>query len=449
MSPSAQRLPMMAVLGLLLPSILLTMGAAPAPLQLPDVLDAVATSSHAADTAVANEAVSAAMVDRTRATWWPSVDLSGQYVMRDNPIEAQAGLFSFTTTEQNNAQYALQVRELVFDGGRRSLAEDAARRAAEAVRLGGHASIQQAQLEAVDGYLRILELKGSRRVLVRRKEALDAHLAVVRDLLNQGLTARNDVLETEVRQHRVVDQIHALDDNLSIAREDMNRRLGRDPGTPLALPDSLPPAPRLPAGRDSLQTFAHEANASLQAARARHDAGLAEVALARRAWFPSFFVGAQHAYTENSHLVHEFVNSVSAGVSWNIFDGGSRDAKVRGAEAQARLSDRDRLEAARGVSVALADAWRRWEQARRELATAQDDVAAARENLQIVSDQYREGLARSSDVLDAETLLAGRRYDVVRGHYAIYRAQAELLTIAGQDLKDFYAAGGANNEDGK
>ena len=38
--------------------------------------------------------------------------------------------------------------------------------------------------------------------------------------------------------------------------------------------------------------------------------------------------------------------------------------------------------------------------------TARANVAASLENLRIVSDQYRAGIARSSDVLDAETLLA-------------------------------------------
>ena len=447
MSPITERLRVATVLVVVFCTLLLCTGAAPPPLDLVDLLHAVAQGSHAADTAAANEAAAAARVDRARSTWWPTVDLSGSYVLRDNPIEAQAGAFRITTTEQNNAQYALQVRELVFDGGRRRLAEDAARRAAEAVRLGGVAGVQQAQLDAVGSYLRVLELKGSREVLKSRQDALGAHLKVIRDLLDQGLTARNDVLETEVRLHRVEDQLQALEDNLVVAQEDLNRRLGREPGTALALPAGLPPAPELPAPRDSLVAGARHTNTTLQAARARHDAGLAELALAQRAWFPAFFVGAQHAYTENSHLVNEYVNSVSAGVSWNIFDGGGRDAEVRAAEAHARLAERNQLETARGVTVALEGAWRRWKQTRRELNTARADVAAAEENLQIVSDQYREGLARSSDVLDAETLLAGRRFDVVRSHYAIYRAQAELLTVAGRDLAQFYAARGANEQD--
>ncbi len=411
----------------------------PPPLELPALLDAVAAGSHAAQSAAADLAGARARVDRGRAGWWPAVDLSGAYIMRDNPVEAQAGPLTIATSQKNNAQYALQVRELLYDGGRRGLAVDAARQAAEAVRLGGEAAVQQAQLDAVDAYLQVLELKGSRRVLELRRQSLAAHLKTVQDLLDHGLTARNDVLETQVRVRRVADQLQAVEDHLAVARGDLNRRMGRDPAQAVDLPDSLPAAPALAADLDALRGVSRERNVSLLAARARHEAGLSELALARRAWFPSLFVGVDHQYVENSHLVHEFVNSVSAGVSWNLFDGGARQADVRAAQARTARADRDRLEAARTVDVALDGAWRGWQQALREHETAVADVAAAAENLRLVADQYGEGLARSSDVLDAETLLAGSRYDAVRSHYRIYRAQARLLVAAGRDLKAFYA----------
>jgi len=420
---------------------------AAAPLDLPTLLRLVADGSQAAATAAADLEAATAGIDRSRAHWWPSVDLSGQYTWRDNPIEAQAGTFSFPTTEQNNGQYALEARELVYDGGRRSLAVDAAERRAEAVRLGGAAAVQQAQLEAVDAYLAILELTGSRRVLESRRQALEAHQRTVQDLFDQGLTARNDLLETGVRVRAVDDQLQAVDDRLAVARGDLNRRLGRDPQSPLALPDSLPPPPALAGGRDALLADAVQANARLLAADARHAAGLGELALARRAWFPSLFVGAQHAYVQNQYLVHESLNMVTAGVAWNLFDGGVRKADIRRAEAATASTARDRLEVERAVGVAVDDAWRRWEQAHRELGTARADVEAAGENLRIVEDQYREGVARSSDVLDAETLLARARFDVVRRHYQTYRAQADLLTAAGRDLAAFY--GGAPAGAGK
>jgi outer membrane protein TolC len=194
----------------------------------------------------------------------------------------------------------------------------------------------------------------------------------------------------------------------------------------------------LPGGRDSLLTTASERNAFLRAAALQLAAGQAAAQLARRAWWPTFFVGAYHAYTENSYLVYPHVNAVLAGVTWDVFDGGSRAADTQRAEAAVTAAARDRLETERAVSIAVDAAWRRWDQARREERTARANVAAAAENLRIVTDQYKAGVARSSDVLDAETLLAQSRFDVVTRHYAIYAAQATLLVAAGWDLVEFY-----------
>ena len=85
--------------------------------------------------------------------------------------------------------------------------------------------MQRAQLDAIDSYLVVLELAGSRRVLVTRRDALTSHLQTARDLFDQGLTARNDLLETAVRVRAVDDQLQAVDDRMAVARQALNVRL--------------------------------------------------------------------------------------------------------------------------------------------------------------------------------------------------------------------------------
>lgn len=416
-------------------------------LDLPQVLNLVEGQSQAAFHAVADRQAAAAEVDRFRAGWWPTVDLTAQYTMRDNPVEALAGNFTIGTADKNSGEYALQVRELLWDGGRRSLAIQTADRELEAVRLGGMAAVQRAQLDAVNTYLGALELVGARRVLQLRLKALEDHERVVKDLFDQGLTARNDLLETQVRVRAVDDQIDAVADHLAVAHQDLNRRLGQEPEVVLVLPDSLPAAPELATDLPLLQQVALQDNTQLLAVRAKHEATGARLALARRAWYPSLFVGVQHGFVENSHLVHQTMNAVVAGMTWHVFDGGVRSAEVRQTQARTISAERDGVETRRAVTVQVDSAWRRMQQATRELETARTNVTASLENLRIVADQYREGLARSSDVLDAEALLAQSRYDRIRRHYAVYRAQCALLVAAGQDLADFYSGGNSTAQE--
>ena len=68
-------------------------------------------------------------------------------------------------------------------------------------------------------------------------------------------------------------------------------------------------------------------------------------------------------------------------------------------------------------------------------------MAASEENLRIIEDQYKEGLARTTDVLDAESVLAESRWRVVQMHYRAYARQAGLLAAMGEDLPSFYERG--------
>jgi outer membrane protein len=360
------------------------------------------------------------------------------YTVRDNPVEVGAGPFRFAMTEQSNGQYELAAREVLWDGGRRGLAVTAAQQRQEAVQAAGDVDVQQTQLAALHAYLSVLELTGSRKVLEQRLLSLRAHFDIARDLYDQGLVARNDLLETEVSVREVEDAAEAIQHAQAIALQNLNRLLGREPEAAATLPDSLPEPPALPADREALLAAAADHNAALKAASFRLDAEKTAARLARKAWLPNLTMTLSHAWQENEALVHPYVNSVMAGVSWSIFDGGARKADVRRADAQLTAAMRTHLEARRKVSIALDGAWRDHAQARREEMTARENVAAARENLRIVEDQYRAGVARSSDVLDAETLLAESRYQVVTKHYARYFAQARLLTAAGCDLVGFY-----------
>jgi outer membrane protein len=417
------------------------------PLDLPALLDLVATGSRDAAVATADLAAAEAAVRRAQAGWWPSLDLQAQYLVRDNPIEAQAGTLSFPTAEKASGHYEVSARQLLYDGGRRAGALTAAERQADAARSGGAAAVQQAQLDAMDAYLTAIELAGRGRVLGQRLAALSAHQSVVADLFEHGLTARNDVLETEMRVREVQDQIQAVANHRQVAERDLNRRLGRDPAAGIVLPDSLPTPPPLPADRDAFLAAAPAANAAVRAAADRAAAARAAVALARRLWLPSVFAGAAHAWQENQYLVHPFTNTLLAGMTWNIFDGGARAADVQQAEARAAAAQSDQVEVERTVAVVLDAAWLAWDQARREEDTALANVGAALENLRIVEDQYRGGIARSSDVLDAEALLAASRFDVVMRYYATYRVQGRLLVAAGHDLVAFYrGAPGAARE---
>jgi outer membrane protein len=410
-----------------------------AELLLAEALREIAASSTAAVTAGLDLDAAKENTRRAQGSYYPSVLLSLGHFNRDDPVVAIFGSFAVPTTEKNFFTGELDVTELIWDGGRRSSAVKSSRSAEEATAMGGQADVRAAQLAGMGTYLEILVSKAQRRVVAQRKASLQDHLREVKDLFDQGVVARNDLLATEVRLRSVQDQAGRVDNDEAVAVQALNRLMGRGPGDPLVLPDALPSPPPLAANLEDLRKRAAEGNKQLLALRSRLAAEQDAVGVRKADSYPTFIAQASHTYQQNQYLQYPNANFLFLGVNWLAYDGGVRKAGVREAEIAVARTAQEITDLQRQLEVRLDRAYRDYQQALREAATAETNVSASVENLRIVEDQYRAGLAKSTDVLDAEATLAESRFALVNQHYNAYLKQGALLTAAGEDLPTFYA----------
>lgn len=408
-------------------------------LTLAEALREIAAHSTAAVTAGLDLDAARESTRRAQAPYYPSVSLSLGHFNRDDPIVAIFGTFSVPTTEKAFFTGQLDVTELIWDGGRRASAVKGSRSVEDATAMRGQADVRAAQLEGMGTYLAILALKEQRRVVDQRGASLRDHLREVKDLFEQGVVARNDLLATEVRLRSVQDQAGRVDNDAAVAVQALNRLMGRSPAEPLALPGRIPPPPQLPAAPEELAKRAADGNQQLLALRARLRAEQDAVGLRRADFYPTFIAQASHTYQQNQYLLYPNANFLFLGVNWEAYDGGARKAGVREAEIAAARTSQEIADLQRQLAVQVDRAYRDYMQALRETGTAETNVTASEENLRIVEDQYKAGLARSTDVLDAESTLAESRFALVNQHYDAYLKQGALLTVAGEDLPTFYA----------
>jgi len=342
------------------------------------------------------------------------------------------------TADQSSWRYKLSVDYLVYDFGKRERALSATRSKEEAISLKGGEEVKQAQAEVAARYVALLNTKAQRIVLTQRRKTLEDHLKTVQDLYQHGVVARNDVLRTEVALRSVGDAERALDSAEAGAREALNVALGQEPAAPLEVPEGLPSPPVLPWDETACRTRAAQSNEGVKALKAKVKALQDQVAFRRNDYTPNVVAEAFHSYEQNSYSAHPHENALYVGLSWKIFDG-ARSSKVRQASAELEQGRREVLEAERQAGNAAASAFRDVQVALQEVQTSEANVASAEENLRIVEDQYKEGLAKSTDTLDAESVLAESRFNFTARRYRAYSRQAALLAILGEDLPAFYA----------
>lgn len=428
-------------------SCLLVLPVAAAPLALPEAMQQAGTQSEAAD--IARLAAEAARQDEAvaRSQYLPGIQFAGGYRMLDErpellspPLNIGAqnlGRLAFPTEDKDSWRWKLSIDYLVWDFGKRTSALESARSRAAAVEIGGHAKYRQAQRDAADHYLALLNLKAQKEVVAQRRQALEGHLQNVKAQFEHGVVARNDLLRTEVTLRQVEDVDHALDRAYASGLEALNVSIGADPDAPQELPESLPAPPSWPLDEKTCRTLASENNEVVRALQVKVKADQSLVDCRRRDYFPNLVVEAGRAYVQNSFLAHDHENELTLGLTWKVFDG-ARSARVQKAEAEKSQSLRELLEARRNAGNSASSALRAFNQALQELETAQANVKASEENLRIVQDQYQEGLVRNSDVLDAESVLAESRSVHAERRYRAYSNQIALLAVLGEDLPAFY-----------
>ncbi|HVN75140.1 MAG TPA: TolC family protein [Thermoanaerobaculaceae bacterium] len=416
-------------------------------LTLDAALREIASHSTAAATSGLDLHAAAEGTRRAQASLHPTLSLTGGYQARDHNIVAKFGTLRAPEAEQDFLTGELDLSYLLWDGGRRQSAISSSRSLEAATAQRGSADVRSTQLDGLAAYLRVLTFKAQRQVLAQRAAALKDHLRQVQDMFDQGVVARNDLLETEVRLRLVEDQSGQVDNGEAVAAESLNRLMGRDPARPLVLPERLPSPPPLPAVVVELERRAADTNPQLLALAARLKAEEDVVTLRKSDSAPTVFAEASHTYQQNRYLVYPNANLVFLGVSWQAYDGGAREASVREAEFAAARTREEIADLKRQLAIQIDQAYRDYSQAVREAATAETNVRAAEENLRIEEDQYKAGLVRTTDVLDAESVLAESRFSLVNQHYDAYLKQGVLLTAAGEDLPTFFAAVGSRGQE--
>ncbi len=408
-------------------------------LSLQDAVErARAASPRLAQTRSLSEA-SRASVRAAQASRLPQLDALVGYTRSSHVPELQItapGLGTRTLFPDLPDAYRAraQVAVPLYTGGRLSASVASAQEQHRAAALDTATAENDLVLETTTAYLSLVMARESDRVLREALLAYEAHLQDARNRLDLGMAARNEVLAVQVERERAELARLQAENAAWVANANLVRLTDLPPGSAVDPTDSFDAPPGEPeAAPEALVAAALEARPDLSALRARSRAAEAGVRAARGAYFPqaSFLAGYDYANPNSRVLPLEArwqgTWSLGVNVAWTPFDSGRTSAAVAQARAQADalthltqdLERRVRLD----VGARLADL----ATARAAVGVAERGLEAARENLRVGRDRYREGVLASSDLLDAETVLlrAGLEHTSARAQVRLALAQLD------------------------
>ena len=186
----------------------------------------------------------------------------------------------------------------------------------------------------------------------------------------------------------------------------------------------------------TLRADAVQQSPQVQQALASARAARASVSAAKANYWPTLSLGASTGLnaTQGTGAGVNNTTRFSLQLSWNMFDGFTREAQIVTQESNAEVADAQASDDARAVDAGMTTYLAQLEAARTSVDITETSVVAGEENLRVQRARYEQGVATIVDVLTAQATLDQARVDAVNARFAYLRAKAQLEAFVGHTL---------------
>ena len=289
----------------------------------------------------------------------------------------------------------------IFTSGRISHSINAAEASLQAAQHNEISSVLAIKMQVAEAYVAVLRMEGALQVAQSHVDSLGLHMKDVKNLFDEGMVAKNDLLAATVELANAQQQVVKASNQLDNARAHCNQLLDRNLADAVSLALQFPEAPK--------GTLAELSNNALTQRPELIVLALQIEALEQHAQsvkadtLPQVAVNGGYQYQENRYQVYQGLWMVNIGMQWKLFDGSTRhssDALSR--QASSLKEQRDDLTGL--ISLQVRQAWLDSQEAQKRIAVTQQAIAQADENMKMTVDRYQQGLSTNTEVLKAEDL---------------------------------------------
>ncbi|MDA8241162.1 MAG: TolC family protein [Nitrospiraceae bacterium] len=376
-----------------------------------------------------------------RARLFPTVNASASGTMLAHQPAAIFGTQTIPMSQKDFYAYNLTIQQTLYDFRENASLYESSKARLEAARLD---TARVKNLAAIDFALIYFDLLQSEKMVTvgeKEVERLESHLRDAKNLYEEGVITRNDLLQAEVRLSDSRQRLLTAKTNRQINASRLNSALVR----PLMEKAEVVDVKEAPP--ESEVTISDIAKAWEEAEKERPEIRIVDATLksldldeeAKKAeFYPKIVAVGSYDYTKNQYQTPQGNWEMTLGLGINLFSGWKTTAEVakiryqreKLLEQRKKLVDDVRLE----VEKYLLDA----RTARDRVAVTKDAVRQAEENLRINRVRYTEGVGTATEVLDAVTLLSVAETNHYQSVYDLAKSEIAVLYAVGKDLSEVY-----------
>ena len=414
---------------------------------------------------MADKAVGIARGERQKlnAFWYPMLNASGMVVHLSNKVEVKQPLNTYTEPAKEWIQsvipgeqlissilnqvgnYTLSVPLLqrnlttidatiswpVFTGGKRMYATRIGNRMVDMAQVGQAETRALLQTELVETYYALQLANKILEVKEQTYQSLQQHYDHALKLEANGLITKAERLFAEVNRQEAKREWEAAKQERDVAHRalcsllDIQKEVDILPVSPLFVTENLP---------DSLYFKSLIPSTNYAMNRIRLEESIVEnrLRISKSAYFPTIaLLGKQTLYAHNVPRNLMPRTLIGIGFTWNLFDGLNREADVRVSRLAQETIALEKEKVKNTLDVMVQKLYSQMKEAEEEVSTLQTTIAMSEELLRIRRKSFEEGMATSTEVVDAEVMLSTVRIAMLLAQYQFDVSLASLCSVCG------------------
>ena len=401
---------------------------------------------------------------KLNAFWYPMLNASGMVVHLSNNVEVKQPLNTYTEPAKEFVQsilpgdnlitsildqigsYTLSVPILeqnlttidanlswpVFTGGKRMYASRIGNRMVDLAEVGKVETHALLQTELVQTYYALQLADKVQEVREQTYRSLQQHYDHALKLEANGLITKAERLFAEVNRQEAKREWEAAMKERSVAHQALCALLNMQedstdilPVSPLFITKELP---------DSLyfKNLIPSTNYTISKLRLEESIADNRLRISQSAYLPTIaLLGKQTLYAHNVPRNLMPRTLIGIGFTWNLFDGLNREADVRVSRLAKETIALEKEKAENALDVMVQKLYSQMKEAEEEVSTLQTTIAMSEELLRIRRKSFEEGMATSTEVVDAEVMLSNVRIAMLLAHYLFDVSLASLCSVCG------------------
>ena len=317
---------------------------------------------------------------------------------------------NMTTGTINNYNWGIEARQPLFAGGGILANYQASKIASDAALVEETAKSQDVVQDVKITYYNILRMQRLRDTSRQAVGMLTAHRDVAQNFYQVGLIPKNDLLQAEVELANGKQALVRAQNAVELAKARLNTVLKRELLLPVEVVDVLDYKPLNQSFQDCLE-IARQHRPELKISALKAEQAGYMVRAAQSEFFPSVSLVGNYARFGDSPSVsgteykHMESWQVMAVASWNFWEWGKTKFRVDAGRAMENQAIDQTKELNDQIALEIKNAYLLLQEAESQIAVSQKVIDQAEENFRISEARYKERVARSTEVLDAQTLL--------------------------------------------